>query len=278
MNIQCVFLSVLSPACLFHKQDVSVVSRNEGWVKIQDIAVLSTTRVLGTEQTYKTLRLVDSQNGGVVDMLTLPEQPWKLCIVRDGRAAVTLPAEKRIQFIRMDRDTLTLDRYVDMNGSVIGIAAGDSHLVVSYQNPGRVEKITMEGKVTYKLNNQTAGKELLQVPNNIAISESGYIFISDSRTNTITQLDENLQVIQFFTSPLMRTPVGIVSVNSTQLLVADRDSQIILVLDTITGNMTTLLGQAEEIHHPWALGWCPVSKTLYVSRFGNVKTISKFQD
>jgi len=254
-----------------------VFFKDEKGIVIQDIAVLSTTRVLVTEQTYNTVRLVDSQNAGVVAKLTLPETPWKVCLVRDGRAAVTLPAQKRIQFIRMDRDTLTLDKSVDMNGAVIGIAASDSHLVVSYHNPGRVEKITMEGKVTHKLNNQTAGKILFQIPNNIAISESGYIVISDFRTNIITQLDENLQVIQTFTSPMMKTPAGIVFVNSTQLLVAARHSHNIILLDTITCTMTTLLGHADGIQDPHALGWCPVSKALYVSGPVPVKTIMKFQ-
>jgi len=279
MNIPCLFLSVLSPGCLSRKQDVGVVSQDEEGIVIHDMAVLSATRVLVTDWTYKTLRLVDSQNGGVVAKLCLTTKPFKLCLVRDGRAVVTLPFEKRIQFIRIDRDTLTLDKSVDMNGTVAGIAAFDSHLVVSYQDPGSVEKITIMGKVTRKLNYQTAGKELIWSPYFIAISESGYVFVSDCGTNIITQLDENLQFIQTFTfnSPMMKTPAGIVFVNSTQLLVAARDSHNILVLNTITGTVTTLLGQAEGIHNPRAVAWYPVNKALYVSLDGPVKTIMKFQ-
>jgi len=274
MNIPCLFLSVLSTGCLSRKQDVGVVSQDEEEIVIHDIAVLSTTRVLVTDWTCKTLRLVDSQNGGVVAKLCLTTKPFKLCHVRDG-----LPFEKRIQFIRIGRDTLTLDISVDMNGTVAGIAACDSHLVVSYQDPGSVEKITIMGKVTRKLNYQTAGKELFWSPYFIAISESGYVFTSDCGTNIITQLDENLQVIQTFTfnSPMMKTPAGIVFVNSTQLLVASRDSHNILVLDTITGTVTNLLGQVEGIQDPLALGWCPVTKALYVSLDGPKKTIMKFQ-
>jgi len=223
------------------------------------------------------LRLVDSQNGGVVAKASLTAKPFRVCLLRDGRAVVTFPTEKRIQFIRTAGDTLSLDRYVDLNGSVVGIAACDNHLVMSYEHPCRVKKITMKGKVTHKLDNQTSGKELFKFPRFIAISESKHIFISDSGTNTITQLDETLQVVQTFTSHLMESPAGIVSVNTTQLLVSDWNSHNILVLDTNTGSMTTLLGQAEKIHKPGAVAWCPASKTLYICpALTLAKTITKF--
>jgi len=224
------------------------------------------------------LRLVDSQNGGVVAKASLTAKPFRVCLLRDGRAVVTFPTEKRIKVIRIAGDNLSLDRYVDLNGGVVGIAACDNHLVVSYEHPCRVEKITMEGKVTHELNNQTSGKELFKCPRFIAISETEYIFISDSGTNIITQLDKNLQVVQTFTNHLMESPAGIVSVNTTQLLVSGWNSHNILVLDTNTGSMTTLMGQAEKIHKPGAVAWCPASKTLYICpALTLVKTITKFQ-
>ena len=270
------FLTVLSPGCLWRNSDVGVVSRGEEGIVIKDIAVLSSSRVLVTDWTNKTVRLVDSQYGGVVAKLCLTTQPFKLCLVRDGRAVVTLPQETRIQFICIDRDTLTPDRSVDMNGQVVGIAARDDHLVVSYQEPGRVEMTTMQGTVTRKLDNQTAGKELFMHPNNIAISESGYIFFSDFVTHIVTQIDGNLQVVKTFTSPLMRAVSGIVFVNSTQLLLTGCKSHNILVLDTTTGTVTSLLGLAEGMKDPVSLGWCQFSKALYVSRLVPVKTITKF--
>jgi len=255
-----------------------VVSWSESGSFFYDIAVVSTTRVLVADNENKTLRLVDSQNGGVVAKVSLTAKPFRLCAIRDRRAVVTFPTEKRIQFIRIAGDTLSLDRYVDLNGSVVGIAACDNHLVVSYEHPCRVKKITMEGKVTHELTNQTPGKELFKFPRFIAISESKHIFISDSGTNTITQLDETLQVVQTITSPLMKSVTGIVSVNTTQLLVSGWNSHNILVLDTTTGSLTTLLGQAEKIHNPGAVAWCPDSKTLYICPTHTlVKTITKFK-
>ena len=186
---------------------------------------------------------------------------------------MTLPDQKRIESIRVEGDTLSLDGSIDVKGTVFGIAKSNNHLIVSYKDPGRLEKITMEGRVTHQLNNHTAGRELFKYPEFITTSHDGNIFIADYGTHTISQLDQNLQVVQTFTSPMLQSPVGIVTVSNTQLLVASRYSHNILMLDTTTGSMTSLLGQAEGIQDPWALGWCPVSRKLYVVLGGYKTTI-----
>jgi len=264
----------LTPGCLSRERDLQVSSPGEGGIWILDIALVSSNRVMVTEQTNDAVKLLDSQGGKVVSKLLLSRRPIRVCLLRDGRAAVTLPNQKRIQLIRVDGDTLSLDGSIDVKGEVYGIAVHDHHLVLSYVNPGRLEKITMEGEVTHQLNNHTAGIELFKYPYFITTSHDGNIFIADyGIKNTISQLDQNLQVVQTFTSPMLKSPAGVVAVSNTQLLVADRDSHNILMLDTTTGSMTPLLGQAEQIQDPWALGWCPVSRKLYVGYFGKKTTI-----
>jgi len=266
----------LTPGCLSRERDLQVTSPGEGGILIRDIAVVSSSRVLVTEQTNNTVGLLDSQGGKVVSKLPLSSSPIRVCLLRDGRAAVTLPQQKQIQFIRVDGDTLSLDVSIDVNGDVIGIAGHNNHLVLSYLFPGRLEKITMEGRVTHQLNNHTAGRELFKYPYFITTSHDGNIFITDLETNTISQLDQNLQVVQTFTSPMLKEPAGIVTVSNTQVLVAGCYSHNILMLDTTTGSMTSLLGQAEGIQDPWALGWCHVSRKLYVGFYEGKTTINVY--
>jgi len=253
-----------------------VTSRGEDGYWIYDIAAVSPTRLLVTDNINRTLRLVDSQNGGVVSQVSLPGKPRGVCLTGDGRAAVALPNEKRVQFVRVDGDTLSLDKSITVKGTILGIVSSSNHLVVSNQNPGRVEKITMEGRVTHELNNQTAGRELFKWPNCITTSHDSHIYISDRGTNTIVQLDHNLQVLQVFTSHMMKEPGGIVSVSNNQVVVAGRESDNILVLDTTTGTMTSLLGQAEGIQGPFTVGWCPDSQKLYVGRNGKIGNLNVY--
>jgi len=254
-----------------------VTSRGEDGCYISDIAVVSPTRLLVTDDTNRTLRLVYSQNGGVVSQVSVPGRPWRVCLTGDGRAAVTLPSEMRIQFVHVDGDTLSLDKSITVKGMVVGIVSSNNHLVVSYQDPGRVERITMEGIVTHELNNQTAGRKLFKYPYFTTTSHDGHIYISDSGTDTIAQLDHNLQVLQVFTSPMMKTPLGIVSLSNNQVVVAGWESHNILVLDTTTGTMTPLLGQAEGIQYPWSVDWCPDSQKLYVGLAGKISRINVYR-
>jgi len=253
-----------------------VTSRGGNGYQINDIAVVSPTRLLVTDWTNDTLRLVDSQNGGVVSQVSVPGTPFRVCLTGDGRAAVTLRDEKRVQFVRVDGDTLSLDKSITVKGTVVGIVSSNNHLVVSYHSPGRVEKITMEGRVTHELNNQTAGRELFKNPYFITTSHGGHIYIPDGGTHTIVQLDHNLQVLQVFTSSMMKGPRGIVSVSNNQVVVADLYSHNILVLDTTTGTLTALLGDAEGIQYPYAVDWCPDSQKLYVGLHGVIGNLNVY--
>ena len=61
--------------------------------------------------------------------------------------------------------------------------------------------------------------------------------------------------------------------SNNQVIVAGNGSSNILVLDTTTGTMTSLLGQAEGIQGPFTVGWCPDSQKLYVGLSGEIRSL-----
>jgi len=274
----CLFLPpALSPGFLSRQRDLMVTSSGEGGIRTHGIVVLSPSRLLVSDFTHATLRLVDSVNGGVLSKVSLPGAPWGVCLLGDGEAAVALHYVKKIKFVRINSDNLSLDRSIDVKGYPISISALDSsHLVVTYQGPGRVEVMTIDGRVIDVVDYQKAGKQLFQYPNNIAISNRGGIYVSDWGTRTITQMDGTLRITHTFTSPMLSSPDGIVSVSTDQLLVADNDSHSILVLNPTNGTVTPLLGQADGIQDPRAVAWCPASMKLFVGRFEVQTTVSVF--
>jgi len=239
--------------------------------------VLSPSRILVTDWTNDTLRLLDSVNGGVVSQVKLPGNPCGVCRLEDGRAVVALLDMKQLQFCRIVGDSLSLDESIQVNDSVCGVSAcGSSHFLMSYCSPGGVKKMTMDGRVIDKVDNQKTGKQLFADPYNIAISKSGDIFVSDYGTSTIIQMDRNLRITQTFTSSVVENPCGIVSVNTDQLLVAGRNSDSIVVLNPTSGTVTPLLGKTDGIQQPLAMAWCPASKKLFVGRDGHQTPLSMF--
>ena len=238
---------------------------------------MSPTRLLVADYTNRTLRLLDGVDGGVVSRVTLSDEPRGVCVLSDGKAAVTLRKVKEIQLVRVVADTLELDRPIAVEMEVAGIAEyGSNNLVVSCQNPSKVVMMTLNGQVIDEMDNQKAGKQLFQNKNFIAISNSGDIFVSDVGTRTITQMDRTLRITHTFTIPTLTTPHGIVSVSTDQLLVADRDSHCIVILNPTNGTVTPLLGQSDGIQKPRAIAWCPASEKLYVGRCESRSTLRVF--
>jgi len=224
-----------------------------------------------------TLRLVDSVNGGIVSRVCLPSGPEGVCLLHDGLAAVTQRGKQQIQFIRVDGDTLSLDKSINVKGPVIGISPCDSHLVVTYDSPNRVETITLDGRVIDEMDNKKAGKQVFKWPCYIATTNSGDIFVSDSGTSTIIQMDRNLRITRTFSSPMLKEPYGIVSVGTDQLLVANQEGNSIVVLNTTNDTVTPLLGQEDGIQLPDTVAWCAASKKLYVGRGDSQTTLSVFK-
>ena len=269
--------ATLQPGSLSRQRDLMVTSSGEEGIEIPDIAVLSTSRLLVSDWVNCTLRLVDSVNGGVLSQVSLPGWPRGVYHLRDKEAAVTLNNVQKIQFVRINSDKLSLDRSIDVKGRPLSVSAFDSsHLVVTYEYPGMVEMMTIDGRVIDIADNQKAGKQLFSNPFSIAISNRREIYVSDRNTCTITQMDRTLRITRTFTSPMVTSPHGIVSVSTDQLLVADEASHSILVLNPTSGTVTPLLGQADGIQQPWAVVWCPVSKKLFVGSWNRQTAVSVF--
>jgi len=57
-------------------------------------------------------------SGGVMAQLSPLGYPWGVCLMGDGKAAVALHNVKKIQFIHVVGDSLSLDRSIDVKGSL----------------------------------------------------------------------------------------------------------------------------------------------------------------
>ena len=270
-------VTALSPGCMTRLKELTVTSPGDVGLFIPDIAVFSPSRLLVADFYHGTLMLLDSVEDRTVSKVKLSTSPLRICLLTDGRVVVTLDKMRKIQFCRVDGETLSLDRSIDVNIEGQGIAECDNgNLIVSCLNPPKVVMMTMDGQVIDEMDNEKAGKYLFSDPYFVATSASGNIFVSNVCTKTIIQMDRTLCTTRIFTSPMLTSPRGIVSVRPDQLLVADRDSNSILILNPTSGEVTLLLGQADGIQSPWAVAWCTYNKKLYVGFVEYSKTLSVF--
>ena len=218
--------------------------------------------MLVSDLDQSTVKLVNSTVGGEVAFVSVPGGPRTICLL-GGMAAVSLSG-KKVQLIRVGRGSLTLDRVLDVDKEISGITTLDGCLVTSSTDPPGVTMMSTDGKLMYTLDNQN-GRDILKLPSFLTSSVDGFIYVSDSGTNTVTKLDNKLNVLKTFTDPSLQYIRGIVCISRDQLLVCSEGNHRIVLLNTRTGNTTVLLGEQDGLRGPYALTYCHTQRKLFVA-------------
>ncbi|XP_052778903.1 uncharacterized protein LOC128216383 [Mya arenaria] len=232
------------------------------------VTLLSTGRLLLADCNNNSVQLVETTTNKMVSQVKLPSDPWDLCLLPGDRAAVTLPLMKKIQFVST-QENVTLQDVVKIDGRCRGIDFCDDNLIVSCSHPGKVVLMDMKGKVKKSVGKGSRGKPLFQEPEYLTVTRESQtppvIYVSDWLTRTITKLSISLEVLHTYHDPILGSPRGLTAVGDNQLLVCGWGSNNILLLDTLTGKITQLLGKEEGIESPQSVAYCPLRKMLFVT-------------
>jgi len=181
-----------------------------------------------------------------------------------GKTSLIMSEKTKARMLQLKDAKITLEGELDVAGCVYGITSRGDHLVVSYNTYPWLEVISTNGRVIDEFCNP--GKtEHFQYPDCLTTTDDGFIFVSDCKTNIVTKLDGNLNVLQIFNSPLLRYPRGITAVSKDQLLVCSRKAHRIVLLRPSTGDVSSILGQKDGIILPWSLSKCFKEKYILVA-------------
>jgi len=244
---------------------------------IMDMVVVPGRRLLLTDFEHNSVLLVDSQEGRVLSIVTVASEPWGVCMVHAACAAVALPDDKRVKYVYVNSDSLTLGKFVAVEGDVRGVSVLGDGLVVTCKNPPAVEVVTQEGKRLHRFDNKSACRELFEQPWYVAVS-GDIVFVSDWSTHAITMLSDQLQLLATFSQPdLLNVPHGIISLNDDQLLVCGRWSDNIVLLQPSSGRMSAILEEKDGVELPVALAFCNHSRTLYITLESPTNIIQRYK-
>jgi len=211
----------------------------------------------------------------VVSAVKLQDTPWRICLTDRNTAAVNVGL-KKIQMFLVKGKTLTNGKELNVSRYIIGLTSSRNSLLVSYSSQPWLEVISMDGKVLHQFD-KSGKSQQFKYPEFMCTTPGGSVFISDRGTNTITKVDAQLNILQTFTSPLLRRPWGITAVTDDQILVCSLENNSIVLLQQSTNTMTTLLGKDDGIERPFTLTYCPDLKKVYVAIAGMIDTIKVYQ-
>ncbi|XP_052778809.1 uncharacterized protein LOC128216284 [Mya arenaria] len=257
----------LSQAKFSRQPDISVKTSGDTLhCGLTNVTLLTGDRLVLVDHTNCSLKLVDTMNNKLVSQVKLPSEPWDLCLLPGDRAAVTLPGLKKIQFVST-QENVTLQDVVKLDGLCYGIDFCDDNLIVSFY--GKVELMDMKGKVKKSVEKDSSGKPLFQQPRYLTVTRVSQnppvIYVTDWGTNTITKLSISLEVLQTYKDPVLKYPSGLAAMGDNQLLVCGWGSDNILLLDTLTGEITQLQGKEQGIECPYSVAYCSLKKMIFVT-------------
>ena len=258
----------MSLAVFKRKKDIKIASVD---IDIRDILVVSPDCILLCNNSKAKVQLVDTMDGRVLSEVHGPywirkPQMRRLCLTRNDQAAVTVEG-KKVQIIDVPAQSINLGTVLTLNYDPWGVSTcGENDLVVSYLTAPWLEVLSTDGSVRHQFL-QTGTSSHFKNPNFLTTSVDGYVYVSDLGTDKITKLDPSLQLLQTFSSSLLSTPHGIISISPDQLLVCSPVNDRIVLLNTGVGKSSTLLEKQDGIYRPKSLSYCLVQKRLYVTQW-----------
>ncbi|XP_052790674.1 E3 ubiquitin-protein ligase Midline-1-like isoform X2 [Mya arenaria] len=136
---------------------------------ITSSALVEPGKCLLADYGNKCVKLVDINVNKVLSRIELLGDPWQVCALPSGHAAVAFPDENKVQFVSVKNDSVIAGTNFDVSGSSYGLAYNDKSLFVSYEYhnkaPGYsyVERMSMAGEVLQTFTTKTRAARYITV-------------------------------------------------------------------------------------------------------------------
>jgi hypothetical protein len=123
---------------------------------ITGLCIISESLLAIVDKENKNVKIIDTNSDKITANVLLSLPPYDITVVPDDKLAVTLPEEKKIQFLSLafpKAVAVTPERSITVSGACHGIdfIRNERKLNVTYSNPGTVEILHLNGTVDRKI-------------------------------------------------------------------------------------------------------------------------------
>ncbi|XP_045209136.2 uncharacterized protein LOC123561048 isoform X2 [Mercenaria mercenaria] len=241
-----------------HHGEISVkTSQDVERCWITGMTLLTPARLVVTDYRNRSLKLIDTLTQSVKDQIKLSSEPYNVSLATSNELAVTMPTEQTIQFISASIISLAKLHTLKVDGKCRGISCYQDKIVVSFDNPGKLQILDIKGKILTTVKTSSSGADIFKRPNYIQTSSS-FIYVSDSGNKAVIMLDWQGQVTCQYTD--ISRPEGL-AVHPDGSLYACGINAIHLMSEDGTHGKTVL----KVLTGPLAVCWCNKENKLYHS-------------
>ncbi|XP_052790367.1 uncharacterized protein LOC128224530 [Mya arenaria] len=244
--------------------DISCTEDKHG-PDITSSALVEPGKCLLADYQNNCVKLVDINDNKVLSRSEVLGDPWQVCALISGHAAVALPNKSKVQFVSVKNDLVIAGTHFDVSGACYGLAYNDKSLWVSYKHNENssastcVERLSMTGEVL-----QSITKMALKI-SYITVSSSS-IYASACPGRRIFQFDFNGSLLNTYNDPLLSLPSECINVGKERILVFARRPASVVLINEKERDLKVILSVNDlvPLYNPYNLSFCPVSRKLLV--------------
>ncbi|XP_060607868.1 uncharacterized protein LOC132760000 [Ruditapes philippinarum] len=234
---------------------------------ITSIIVISSGIIACADWANNSVKLVDVKTALVLSEIHLASPPWDLAQISKDQIAVTVTSENKIQFLNKTNG-FTKGHSIDVVGRCRGIAYNNDNLVVSYDDPSKVEIMNLHGKVLRCLKADASGIPLFERPYYVMSSSDGEsVYVSDNEKHSVTRLAYDGEILATYKDTELRCPRGLVVCRDGSLLVCSSHGHSVHLISSECNKLKIMLRRKEGGEFCQAICYFDASDTLYLSNF-----------
>ncbi|XP_060564583.1 uncharacterized protein LOC132723817 [Ruditapes philippinarum] len=134
-------------------RDLNAMSTDDSKIcEVTGLCIISESLLAIVDKGNKKVKIIDINNDKITSIFLLSSAPYDITVISDDKLAVTLPAEKKIQFLVLalpEADAVTPENSLTVSGACHGInfIRNERKLIVTYQNSGTIEILDLDGTV-----------------------------------------------------------------------------------------------------------------------------------
>jgi hypothetical protein len=236
---------------------------------ITSLLLLSEHTLLASDSKNRSLVIcsLEKSNAEYIKERKFNNKPWGITKFADHKVAVTFPDEEMIRLITYSEDMEDLDiSEIPGNGCCSDIAYCNNHLVVSYLYPGRVNILSMSGKIVKSFDKDDNDQNMFTYPHYLTVSpDNSMIYASDQYRHTLTCLTFDGKVKAIYKDEKLKDPQQLAVDEYGSLYVCGYDSNNIHQLSCDLTKVKILIDKSHAIHTPTSIAYCRKTKKLFLA-------------
>jgi len=248
------------------------------------MTILPRNKIVLCDQENRSVKLLNLKTMRIMSSVKLSSSPRDVCAMPNDRAAVMLPVEGKIMLLII-RNKIKMKKSISIQIGSTGLCYFDETFIVTYGfgHSSKVEIVDMNGDILKTTENRS---QLMQIVDPVSVAvdcREPCLYILGTRHSTVTKMDLDLNVVKTITLHYkcthykLKIPRSIVHLGDSHLLMCGWESNNLVLLNTVTYEMRTLLDQ--KIHHPWCACYNSELKRLYIycSQVAGSNTLHVFE-